>query len=340
MARYPTYRRRRSGRKRWLAWFVFLAAIAAGLVWMLRSPSDSPANPEPGAVETAERMQRASDTAPVANDTHSPLGSAKQRAQAKADYDEGMQSYKDLRLIQARGALSRAMLSGFLDADSQKQANKCLSEIADKTIFSRNTYEDDPYVGHYTFQRGDLLVTVVKKLGLRVPWQILGRINEISNPRRIHESQALKILRGPFHAIVYKDSHLMDFYLQPDDMEKVFVRRVRVGLGKHGTTPLGAWRVKERLEKARYYPAANSRHKQPIDFGKPDYPLGKRGIWIGLQGTDKNTRNMLAYGIHGTNEPESIGGDRSEGCIRLTDKDIDLAYAMLTEKWSTITIRP
>jgi hypothetical protein len=50
-----------------------------------------------------------------------------------------------------------------------------------------------------------------------------------------------------------------------------------------------------------------------------DNPVGTR--WIGL---DKN-----GYGIHGTNEPWSIGKAASHGCIRLRNHDVEQLFTML-----------
>jgi lipoprotein-anchoring transpeptidase ErfK/SrfK len=50
-----------------------------------------------------------------------------------------------------------------------------------------------------------------------------------------------------------------------------------------------------------------------------DNPVGTR--WIGL--------NKKGYGIHGTNEPWSIGKAASHGCIRLRNRDVEQLFTML-----------
>ncbi|MCJ7777874.1 MAG: L,D-transpeptidase, partial [Sedimentisphaerales bacterium] len=74
--------------------------------------------------------------------------------------------------------------------------------------------------------------------------------------------------------------------------------------------------------------------------GDKDYPLGKEGFWISLVGTDANTIAANGYGIHGTNDPNSIGKASSLGCIRLADADIDLVFNLLYEEWSTVQVVP
>ena len=55
---------------------------------------------------------------------------------------------------------------------------------------------------------------------------------------------------------------------------------------------------------------------------------------------DDATRRFDGYGIHGTNDPASIGKAASLGCVRLSDPDIDFVYSLLYEKWSTVEVRP
>ncbi len=50
-----------------------------------------------------------------------------------------------------------------------------------------------------------------------------------------------------------------------------------------------------------------------------DNPIGRR--WIGL--------SQKGVGIHGTNEPRSIGHAASHGCIRLRNQDVEQLFAMV-----------
>ncbi|MGJ7921281.1 L,D-transpeptidase [Neobacillus sp. LXY-4] len=61
--------------------------------------------------------------------------------------------------------------------------------------------------------------------------------------------------------------------------------------------------------------------KKNIVGGDPNNPLGTR--WIGFDANDTDGR---IYGIHGTNQPESIGKYVSNGCIRLQNQAIEALY--------------
>jgi len=50
--------------------------------------------------------------------------------------------------------------------------------------------------------------------------------------------------------------------------------------------------------------------------GGPDNPLGARALYLYRGGRD------TCFRLHGTDEPETIGGAVSSGCIRLFNQDI------------------
>lgn len=349
MARYPVYRKPRRQGRRLLIWSVFLAIIAGG-TWYIFFRDKSP-DPQKNKTDKptnsagSGNLRPVNITPPAGNDntTTKPLdkfsGTLQQRQQAINDFQAGMKRLGERKILQARSVLSKALLSGFLDAATQKKACKQLTILADKTIFSRKAFDDDPYTLLYPFEKGDILQRVRRKLRLHVPWQILLKINSLKSARRIREGQRLKMIKGPFHAIVYKKRHIMDLYLHRKGLDRVFVRRLTVGLGKEGSTPVGSWKVKNRLPKAPWTKTGSDGRRRTIIYGRPGYAFGKKGIWIGLVGTNDKTKLLTGYGIHSTNEPSSIGKDASEGCIRLSDKDIDLVYATLQENWSTVEIK-
>jgi lipoprotein-anchoring transpeptidase ErfK/SrfK len=68
----------------------------------------------------------------------------------------------------------------------------------------------------------------------------------------------------------------------------------------------------------------------------PRNPLGER--WIGLEGVSGSAVGMMAYGIHGTIEPESIGKSVSMGCVRLHNADVEQLYDLLVIDKSQVTI--
>lgn len=90
------------------------------------------------------------------------------------------------------------------------------------------------------------------------------------------------------------------------------VRVYPIAVGKTSTpSPTGSFKIVTRLDKPTYY------HKGKIVTPGPQNPIGSR--WMGL--------NTKGYGIHGTNEPKSIGKASSHGCFRLGKRDVEDLFA-------------
>lgn len=340
-----------------------VVAIAAVLIWKFgpwgktteQSPTTQPAAAtQPGAA-TTQTAGATTKPAPTTQPAPKPVGVT--AAQALAAYTSGVtfqeqgkkilaargpQDEAHRNLLEARTLLSKALLSGQLDGETELDARSRATALAEQSILSRSILTGDPYTTAYTFKAGEVLQNVERNLKLHVPWRGLLRVNNLKSARSIREGQRLKMLLGPAHAIVTKSAFTMDIYLQREDLPKVFVNRLRVGVGKNGTTPVGLWRVAlgKKMMNAPWNPPPNSPQQGKILFGSPGYPLGTQGYWISLEGIDETTKYEQGYGIHGTNDPASIGRAESLGCIRLADPDIELVFALLYEHWSTVEIRP
>lgn len=63
-----------------------------------------------------------------------------------------------------------------------------------------------------------------------------------------------------------------------------------------------------------------------IPGGVPENPLGERWLGIRVNGDQGRT-----YGIHGTNDPTSIGKHISNGCIRMQNQDVIELYRIVPE---------
>ncbi len=92
--------------------------------------------------------------------------------------------------------------------------------------------------------------------------------------------------------------------VEGDRVVKVY--RTSVGAPK-SPSPTGTFQIINRISNPTYYSPG-----KVIPPG-PTNPLGTR--WLGL--------SLHGYGIHGTNQPKSIGRAASHGCIRLHNKDVE-----------------
>lgn len=72
-------------------------------------------------------------------------------------------------------------------------------------------------------------------------------------------------------------------------------------------SPVGTFSIVNRVSNPTYYKPGT------VVGAGPANPIGTR--WIGL--------SAKGFGIHGTNQPASIGYAKSHGCIRLRNRDVE-----------------
>jgi lipoprotein-anchoring transpeptidase ErfK/SrfK len=93
---------------------------------------------------------------------------------------------------------------------------------------------------------------------------------------------------------------------------------VSIGTGKtKELTPEGLFTVTVKAEEPYF-------RRKDIPGGHPSNPLGSRWIGFDAKGTDGRI-----YGIHGTNQPASIGNYVSQGCIRTQNEVITSLYPLI-----------
>lgn len=92
--------------------------------------------------------------------------------------------------------------------------------------------------------------------------------------------------------------------------------RYGIGVARDGFEWSGTHALTAKREWPSWTPPQEMLKRQPelprFMPGGIDNPMGARGLYIG----------STLYRLHGTNEPWSIGGNVSSGCIRLTNDDV------------------
>ena len=268
---------------------------------------------------------------PVEPPTTKPLLLA---ATTSANLEEGLLLLDSGQPVAARLQLSSLLRSGSLTDSEAAQARGVLTDISDNLVFSKEIKANDPFAIEYIIRGGDTLSGIVQKMGLQVNWRFIQRINEIPQASGIRPGQNIKLITGPFHAKVDKDTYRIDLY-QGDGNEQVFVRSFRVGLGEFNSTPTGLFKVRKNSKLVN--PTwVNPRTREFFSAGNPMNRVGER--WIGLEGVEERTMDLSGLGIHGTIEPGTIGTQSSMGCIRMGSSDITQVYEMLAEGVSTVEI--
>jgi L,D-transpeptidase catalytic domain/LysM domain len=249
---------------------------------------------------------------------------------------EGEQALRDGKAVLAREKLSKALLSPLTTEAEQATLRDKLTSISADLLFSQKVTPGDLLVEEYTVQGGDSYERIRKRQQLAVDWRLLERINR-TPPNRIRVGQKLKLINGPFHVVVDKSDYRLDVFSgSPDDQASwVYIRSFNVGLGENDTTPIGTFKVKIG-GKAIAPNWTNPRTGEQFDGKDPKNPIGNR--WIGIEGLGAAS-SFTSYGLHGTIEPDSIGQQRSMGCVRLVNTDVELVYELMCEDISVVKIQ-
>jgi lipoprotein-anchoring transpeptidase ErfK/SrfK len=109
--------------------------------------------------------------------------------------------------------------------------------------------------------------------------------------------------------VISKSRHILQVYLNETP-----VYSFQVATGKGELTPEGEFNIANKLINPWYL-------RKNIPGGDKRNPFGTRWLGINIPNT-----GGYRYGIHGTNNPYSIGSSVSSGCIRMRNKDVEWLY--------------
>ncbi|BCH24943.1 L,D-transpeptidase [Mesorhizobium sp. L-8-3] len=105
-------------------------------------------------------------------------------------------------------------------------------------------------------------------------------------------------------------------------------RRYAIAVGREGLEFKGSATVGDKQEWPRWIPTLDMQKREPKKYGQykdgmpggPDNPLGARAIYLYQGKKDTHIR------IHGTNQPQTIGTNSSNGCFRMVNEHVKDLY--------------
>ena len=337
----PNYRR--GANKQKILYYSITAAIIIVAVILLLGPlsgKDKPAV-EPGPVKEAIKfetlpIQPAPEVAEVPEETALNTEYGKLLTDANSTTNsrvlsllaQAQDNISKRKIIAARNMLNDVFAMP-LTPVVRENLRKQMAVLAEQWLFNKAVLIGDNLCGTYRVRPGDVLSVIARQH--KVPYELLMKINNISNPKSLQVGQALKVVNGPFHVIAYCSDFSMDLYLQ-----NTYIRSYKIGTGKEGKdTPLGRWRVKAggKLVRPTWTdPETNVTY----NANDPGYPLGSG--YIALEGIEPKTKDISGIAIHGTKDEETISTRSSGGCIRLFNGDLIELFNMLESGYSEVNI--
>lgn len=240
-----------------------------------------------------------------------PAGSVGIRPEFRAMMESVQRRLDQGQLAEVLLELSPLYGSADLTPEENRQLTELLDQLAGTVIYSRQHLLEPPYV----VKKGDTLEQIAA--AYEVPWQLLAKINGIRPSSSLVPGRELKVVRGPFEAVVRLAQFELVLYVQGR-----YAGRFPIGIGRDQPRLEGTYTVREKLPGKAYRGPEGE-----FPPGDPRNPLGR--LWIGLDGP---------VGIHGTNDPQNLRRVVPAGNICLGQQDIEDLYDILS-CGSRVTIR-
>ncbi len=106
-------------------------------------------------------------------------------------------------------------------------------------------------------------------------------------------------------------------------------RRYAIAVGREGLEFKGTAKIGDKQEWPRWIPTKEMQQREPKKYGQykdgmpggPDNPLGARAMYLYQGKKDTHIR------IHGTNQPQTIGTNSSNGCFRMINEHVKDLYS-------------
>ncbi len=253
-----------------------------------------------------------------------PTGLGRESARVARTADEisallvsGQKAEEAGRIVESWVAYSQAYLAGVPEQYVERLRTK-LEAIAQTQLNRRAPLSG--LLEAYEVRPGDSLWEIANRWelerGVPLASGLIRHLNGLSSDS-IRVGQKLLLPTAPAHLVCRKSEYRL--YLLIGDC---YLAEWGVGLGQEGhETPDGVFAVASRLENPEFYDRDRGRKVPP---GHVDNPLGTR--WLGF--ADPHS----SYGIHGTRDNDSVGGNESKGCLRMRNEDVETLFDLLPLK--------
>ncbi len=194
-------------------------------------------------------------------------------------------------------------------------------ELGDLNLSLFLTPAVDENKKEYVVKRGDKMVLIA--LANNTTVDLLCKINGVSNVAALRPGMRILVPTPEFSIVISKP----EFKLTLLSHGKFF-KSYRVGLGKHGCTPVGKFVIDDKQENPIWFSPEGK-----IPAGDPRNQLGSR--WMAIKALQPGIGS--GYGIHVAVDPKTVGWESSNGCIRLVPREAEELY-MLVPKGTSVEI--
>ena len=180
---------------------------------------------------------------------------------------------------------------------------KKLEDINIKLLFSQVL---TPKSALYEIKPGDTLTKIAKEF--KTTTDLIMKSNNLADDK-ILPGRKIKVWTSAFSILIDKSQNTL-ILKSDEEVIKTYV----VSTGKNNSTPVGNFKITTKLVNPTWFKAG-----AVFPAGSPENVLGSR--WLGF--------NLPSYGIHGTTEPQSLGRQVTQGCVRMLNSEVEELYTIV-----------
>ncbi|MFA7283532.1 MAG: L,D-transpeptidase family protein [Candidatus Omnitrophota bacterium] len=158
----------------------------------------------------------------------------------------------------------------------------------------------------YEIRPGDTLNKIARRYKTTV--ELIMKSNNIGDSLII-PGRKIKVWNSPFSVLVDKSQNIL-MLKSDEEIVKTYI----VSTGKNNCTPAGTFKVVNKLANPTWFKAG-----AVVPPESQENVLGTR--WMGF--------DLAGYGIHGTTEPQDLGKQVTQGCVRLKNSDVEELYDII-----------
>lgn len=212
-------------------------------------------------------------------------------------------SFEERQNLKEARAIYQKLINDFPNSAHVSSWQKKLEDLNIRLLFSPVVTEKSTL---YEIQPGDTLIKIAKKFNTTV--ELIQRSNNLKS-NKIIAGRKIKVYNSPFSILIDKSQNTL-ILKSDEEIIKTYI----VSTGINNSTPTGNFKITNKIINPTWF-----KEGSVIPPGSPENILGSR--WLGF--------DLAGYGIHGTNEPTSLGKQITQGCIRMSNPDVEELYIIV-----------
>lgn len=216
--------------------------------------------------------------------------------------NEASELLKKGELLEAKSVYQR-LVNEFTNSREVMNWQKNIEEINIKLLFSPKL---TPGSALYEIKPGDTLIKIAKEF--KTTPELIAKSNNLKNDIII-PGRKIKVYTSPFSILVDKSQNTL-ILKTDEEVIKTYI----VSTGINNSTPVGNFKIVNKLSNPTWFKAG-----AVVASSSPDNVLGSR--WMGF--------DLAGYGIHGTVEPNNLGKQVTQGCVRMSNSEVEELYAIV-----------